>query len=208
MRHPHSPYRQPVVAQALPNRRMRPGNPTYAARAGALSPETTWTLRPHGLAIESKARQHLVPYAEIREIRLEPAGNGSCLCHLEPAHGRRITIPSTHFVRLASFEDRRAQYVPWILELIRQVAAANPACAYRTGTVAWQYYSLAVLVVLIVAFLAWASDPGRFQIDSASTWIRIAAAAFLISMAAGFLRHNRPGEFTPDAVPEHLLPPL
>lgn len=184
----------------------------HRARSSALEPERTWKLTGDTLHACNRGGPDLtIPLANIREVRLtyEPTRfqTNRYRCHLTHTSGQRTVLQNEHFAGIASFEDRTASYLELLHALIPRTAAANPSCVFKTGTSPMNWWLQAAFLTLCFALLALA----LVFLYTAIGWlvvVKLVILAFLIPVAVRWFRRNRPGTFTPDAIPTGMLPQI
>ncbi len=150
------------------------------------------------------------PYASIAELRLcfEPTrvDQARHRCEIRLANGQKASIYSSHFAGVADFEDRAATYAPLARGLVARVAAANPACRFRSGKrplVYWtEHIVLLALFALLVVVLAAFGGSGLSDLVVAKLAIIIGFIPLLIM----YTRKNYPRSFDPRAIPQESLP--
>ena len=182
----------------------------HKARANYFEREAAWSLAPDALVSELAGQVTRCPYGEIAEVRLsyDPTrfDRKRYRCDVTRRGGDRLTIRSSHFAGIASFEDRAATYTPLVRALIARVAAANPHCSFRAGKrplVFWaEQLFLLAMAALLVFVLAALGGSGLSDL----VLLKLALVAALVPLALAYARRNRPRRFSPTAIPEELLP--
>ena len=120
--------------------------------------------------------------------------------------GKRLRINNLHYRGFADFEDRSDSYRPFVLNLHRALALANPALQCAGGST-WAGHllhlgiALGLLLLLAVAGLALLSAGLAWLIV-----VKLALIVFYMPRLWRFLKRNRPGRYDPLTPPEHLLP--
>src|SRR5438270_6632876 len=150
------------------------------------------------------------PYGRIRRIRLGfrpmTMQNYRFLAEIWVADGSKLQIASTSWKSLVEHQRFDPAYRALVTELCRRVGAAHGQTVFQTGSPVVIYW-LGVLV-LVGASLALAGLIVRaLQVDAWSGAAFIAAFLAVFLWQAGvFFHRNRPGNFSPNAVPEVVLP--
>jgi hypothetical protein len=177
----------------------------YNVRRSILEAERSWSVDDTGLTWTGPRHSGHIPFARISEIRLKWAGSRAdqarYACYVTPAGGEAEIIVSTHYAGPMLFPDRRGSYVPFIRELIRRTAAANPACRFRAGPTALAY-AASVAAMLFGLGLT---------IGIALPWlivVKLIILAALVPLAIRWLKVNRPRPFDPAVIPAGILPAL
>lgn len=188
----------------------------YTVRANALEPERTWELADDALCWNSKHGPQKFAFDKITDLRMQWAPTrvnaDQFECHVSVASGWREIIPSTHYAGFNDFQGRAADYRRFVTELLRRVAAANPACRVHLGQSPVNYYGNAALVMAAVVLLA-----GVVALVG-MPWLAIlgvlmAAALALKPIFYGWFWANRPQAMTimqalRDGATEQWLPQL
>jgi hypothetical protein len=188
---------------------------TYIARANALEYEGTWRLTSDSLELKGgpTAGPDVVlhfPYAGMSELRLSFAptrfDRRRYRCEVRMRSGQRVSIISTHFESVGNFEDRAATYVPFVRGLIARVAAANPACRFRSGKrplfYLLEHAFLLAALVLLVFVIGLVGGAGLSQL----VLVKLAILAFYIPVMILYTRKNWPRRFDPRNIPDNVLP--
>ena len=182
----------------------------HSVRVSALEPERTWKLRGDTLWICTEGQVELpIPLSEVCELRLafEPSRFqlNRFRCYLRNAFGPCATIQNEHFTGFASFHDRTDTYLELVRSLISRIAVINPACRFKAGTSAFNWWLQAVILstglMLLGAVL--------FFLAPAIGWlvvVKLALMAVLIPVVISWFSRNRPRTFSPDAIPTKLIP--
>jgi hypothetical protein len=188
----------------------------HAARVNAFQPEATWRLGPDALErtsgepADAKRDSARFPYAAIQDLGVcyDPTrfDRARHRCDLRLSDGRTATFYSTHYVSFGEFEDRAATYVPLVRGLIARVAAANPACRFRSGKrplVYWaEHVFLLAMVALLVSVLALVGGAGLSDL----VLVKLGIILGFIPLMIMYTRKNWPRRFDPAAIPADALP--
>ena len=185
-----------------------PGH-AYAYKASLIGAAHRYELAAEGLSWRTGRRGGLWRYRDIAEVRLSyrPMGmqEKRFRADLRHADGSRIVIMSTSKQTVALMQPQ-AEYRGFMLELHRQLAAADSTASLRAGLRPGLYR--AIVVALALVGLAMAALLVRAILTG--EW---AGAAFIVGFALfaawqlrGVLRRNRPRDYTFADVPTDLLP--
>jgi hypothetical protein len=183
----------------------------YTVRANAFEPERTWRLEDAALRWDNKQGPQHFAFANITDIRLEfapsRANQAQYFCHVGIKSGWTETIPSTHYAGIMNFEDRAADYRAFVLALVQQVAAANPACRLRGGATQLQYLGNIAAIVLSVLMLAFVLLLVGMPLTVIAV-IKLALIAFYLPTLLRWFRRNGPARLpTGQAIDPALLQP-
>jgi hypothetical protein len=182
----------------------------YAHKPSLLGAPWEFRLRPDGLAWQVGRFEGCVPYDRIRRVRLtfRPATMQSrrFVAEIWPAGGPKLTIASTSWRSLAEQAPQDAAYGAFVRALHRRIAAAGGRAAFETGSPAVLYWpGLAVFVIAalgLAALTVHALAAGAF---AGAAFVGFFLALFLWQ-SGGYFRRNRPGRYSPEDLPERLLP--
>ena len=184
--------------------------PTHNFRLWLFRKEAAFRLTDSALVWVEDGVGRKVDFADIRQIRVyESPGvenvprTGRCV--VTPHEGRAVVLQSNHFVGVGEFEDRSASYAPFVAELIRRVAAANPRVVFIRGMptalwVTWHVLLALVLVVTPLAFAAMIYAQAHDRELSPNFFIQLAVCAgvfFAFFPILRLIRRNRPQVFDP-----------
>jgi hypothetical protein len=182
----------------------------YVHKPSLLGAPWQFRLRPDGLVWQVGRFDGRVPYDRIRRVRLtfRPATMQSrrFVTEVWPADGPKLTIASTSWRSLAEQAPQDAAYGAFIRALHRRMAAAGARASFEAGSSPFLYWP--GLVVFAAAALALAGLTAHALATGA-----LAGAAFVgfflalfLGQSGGYFRRNRPGRYSPDAVPDRLVP--
>lgn len=182
----------------------------YAYRPSLLGAPWEFRLTPDGLRWSAGKPSGDIRYDAVRQVRLSyrpakmQAHRFFTEIWAEGAPSLRIGSASWKSMFLQEFQDDA--YAAFVTALHRRLAAARPAAVYVQGISAFQYWPVAALFVGVTLSLLVLT--GRaLQLGM------LGGAAFIVAFLVlfgwqswKFLSRNRPGTYTPDAVPPLLLP--
>ncbi len=136
---------------------------SYRCRPSIFATEVTWTLTPSALESSTGRR---VPFDQIVAVRLygivtsvvrkgRVPAPGTLRCVIRPVHGRTVALTSSHFLALGRFEDRSADFGPFIHTLLQRVRATRPAARLLSGmppALWWLWCAIGVGCALVGSF--------------------------------------------------------
>ena len=182
----------------------------YAYKASLIGAAHQFELTEQGLSWRAAGRSAMWPYADIAIVRLSyrPVSMQSRRFRADVgnADGARIVILSTSWQTAALMAPQDRDYRAFMTQLHARMASAGGR-AVLVGGLGPRVYAAAMVCVTLVAM----AMAGLFARSIATgEW---AGASFLVGFAAlfvwqvgGFVRRNRPLAYTPDHLPEALLP--
>ncbi len=149
-------------------------NPAHSVRNSLRDRETAFRLGDDALTWDNGGEQGSIPYQDIEHLNLITYGADAA----DPAaiHGQLIIrtrtgptlkLRSHHLKGLGSFDNRSATYVPFVRELCRRAAAANPEAHFVSGSSGLRtlWLVIAVLVGLVSLALGLALIGEGFRAD-------------------------------------------
>jgi hypothetical protein len=182
----------------------------YSYRPSLLGAPWAFRLTAAGLAWEAGRKSGLVPYGDIRRVRLsfKPISMQTQRYMMEIWAERtvKLVIVSSSWKSMVEQERLDQSYADFVRDLHRRIASAGAPVVMEQGSASWRYWpGLAIFsaVALGIAFLV-------LRALLISEW---AGAAFIGAFLALFLwygvnyfRRNRPGFYRADQLPALLLP--
>ena len=182
----------------------------YAYKASLIGSAHQFELTDRGLSWQVGSKAGVWPYADIATIRLSyrPVSMQSrrFRTDIEHANRQRIAILSTSWQTVALMAPQDDDYRAFIAQLHARLKQAGGRVALIGGVKPGVYAAgvalLALVAIAITGLLARAVATGAFG-----------GALFLVGFAAlfgwqigGFVRRNRPRNYSFDALPRELLP--
>ncbi|MEQ9285262.1 MAG: hypothetical protein RIG77_00050 [Cyclobacteriaceae bacterium] len=184
----------------------------YSFRKSAFEKEKSYELTTDGIRIvDHEGKESLVEYTAI--LRVNPAfvstkSNSFYQCTLKLKNGESVLLKSQHYVGLANFEDRNESYVNFVKGLHKILSTANPGIEYKKGIGKLAY--LASMLLFVIAGVAFPIVAIAMLIGGQLLYggIALLASILLIFRMINYSKRNKPGTYTPDALPDTLLPSL
>jgi hypothetical protein len=182
----------------------------YAYKASLIGAAHRFELTDEGLSWHVAGKSGVWRYTDIATIRLSyrPVSMQPrrFRADIENANRQRLTILSTSWQTVALMAPQDRDYRAFIVQLHRRMREAGSHARLIGGVRPWAHTAgvvlLALVAVSIAGLLLRALATGEF-----------AGALFLVGFAAlfgwqigGFVRRNRPRNYTFDHLPEGLLP--
>lgn len=184
---------------------------TYSYRPSLLGAAWSFGLTQNGIAWEAGRKSGLVPYRNVRRVRLsfKPVSMQSqrFLCEIWADDAPKLEIVSSSWKSLVEQQRLDKPYTAFVTELHRRLAQSGAqqirfehgglALTYWPGLVAFVGVALGLALLTVRALQADAKGGAAF----------IGAFMLLFLWQGGnFFRRNRPGVYRADAPPELLLP--
>lgn len=120
--------------------------------------------------------------------------------------GEKIKIRNQSYAGLASMDDQSAAYSPFILALHQKIGENNSAVVFKKGYSPLFFWLSMTLYAVFIPLLLIAA----IGLAISGQYLYMAGLAFgvyiLIRQARKFYRNNKPTIYTPDTIPEFLLP--
>jgi hypothetical protein len=185
-------------------------DPTYAFKSSLMGAGFEFRLAVDALEWRRGGQAGRVPYDRIRRIRLSfrpmTMQNYRFLTEIWPASGPKLQIASTSWKSLVEHERLDARYRSFVIELCRRVGAAKDLTSFETGSPVWIYWpGVAVFVAASLGLAGLIVRALITQVWSGAAFVAAFLALFLWQ-AGNLFSRNRPGVFTPEAVPSRVLP--
>jgi hypothetical protein len=182
----------------------------YTYRPSLLGAPWTFRLLPTGLSFEAGRRAGLVPYRDIHRVRLSfrPISMQTHRYQTEiwAAGAPKLVIVSSTWKSMVEQQRLDDAYAAFVTELHARVATAGGATRFEQGAHPLRYWpGLAIFaaVALGFAFLVLRA----LQSDAVAGAVFVGAFLGLLLWHGGnYFRRNRPGVYTPDALPQLLVP--
>jgi hypothetical protein len=167
------------------------------------SGETEWRAEDDALVRrESDGGETRLNWAEVTALRLRfnPTMAKRWLHEFTVASPRmRMVIDNSHFVAVSEFEDRSADYTPFVRTALSRIEALSPGARIEIGARRFAYWSTiafaagAMAMLAAVLFMLPLPAPPPLAIV-----VKLAIIGYLLSMLPRWLRTNRPrpGDFS------------
>jgi hypothetical protein len=187
-----------------------PDDPIYAFKSSVMGAGFEMRLAADAIEWRRGGRAGRVPYDRIRRVRLSfrpmTMQNYRFLTEVWPASGPKLQIASTSWKSLVEHERLDAGYRKFVVDLCGRIGASQGQTLFETGSPAWIYWpGVAVFVAASLGLAGLIVRALMIQIWSGAAFVAAFLALFLWQ-AGNLFRRNRPGTFSPDAVPPQVLP--
>ena len=186
------------------------GEFSYVYKSSLMGAPLEFKLAPDALEWRKGGMAGRAPYDRVRRIRLSfrpmTMQNYRFVTEVWPEGGPKLQIASTSWKSLVEHQRLDAEYRAFVSELSRRLGAAGGNTAFVTGSPAFLYWpGVVIFVGASFALVALAVRALQQQAWGGAAFIAAFFALF-IYQAGNFFRRNRPGTYSPDAVPPLLLP--
>jgi hypothetical protein len=187
----------------------KPGT-LYAYKASLVGAAQQFELRDNGMSWRIAGKSGVWPYAAIASVRLSyrPVSmqQQRFRADLEDSAGSRIHLISTTWQTVALMAPQDADYRAFMIALHRRMHEAGSHAVLIGGLKPWVY----VVALATIALLALAMAGLLARAVATAQW---GGALFIIGFTAlfawqigGFIRRNRPRNYTFEDLPKELLP--
>jgi len=186
------------------------GAPVYAFKPRMLAAESAFRLGPDSLEWNIGGRPGRVAYPMIARIRL-----GFRLTNLMgrrytaeifPRTGGRMEISSYSARGIVDTANQGAAYRAFISELHRRIAKARGECRFEAGMAAWRFWPSVAVTVAMAIGLVYVLWRGMLGGQLVTGLIVLAVGVMFLWQMARTVLDNRPRIYSPDAIPEDVLP--
>jgi hypothetical protein len=187
-----------------------PPEPTYAFRPSLLGAGRAFRLTDDAIIWEVGNKSGRIPYRAVRRVRLayKPVSMQlyRFVTEIWAADSPRLEIVSCSWKNLVEQERLDRPYAAFLRELHRRLAVAGTRVEYVQGRPALIYWPGLVLFVVVALLLA-AAVVRALQVHAPGGAVFVAAfLALFLWQGGNFFRRNRPGRYSPQALPTELMP--
>jgi hypothetical protein len=188
------------------------GDLTYTYRPTLLGAPWSFSLTEHGMDWSAGSRSGCVRYRDVRRLRqsFKPKSMQAqrFLTEIWADGAPRLEIVSSSWKSMVEQERQDAPYAAFIAELNARVARAGTPVRYDRGANPFGYWLGVALYAMVAVALAVVSVRAvQSHALGAAAFIGAFVAIFLWQGGTYLLR-NRPGTYSPDALPRDLMPRL
>lgn len=182
----------------------------YAYKPSLLGAPWEFRLEPDRLAFAAGTRSGSIPYREIRRVRLSfrPVTMQShrFIAEIWSTTRPKLTIASTSWRGLVEQERLDQAYRDFVLDLHRRIAGSSASPVLDAGSPPLLYWPGVVIFAAIAVFVVLLLLRALVQDSWGAVLFLAGFFALLLWQIGGFFRRNRPQRYTPQAVPEEVLP--
>lgn len=189
---------------------------TYRRRRGPMSrSEREWRVEDDALVTRGIAgREKRYRWRDFAGIRVfahpAPGRPWRYVFELQPKHARKIVIDNAHFLGPNDYENRSAQYTPFVRAASARLAAENPRLRVLVGETGKRYFFLLIGALIALGALAFVLVAVRTPLD-ALPFSGLIKFGLILAMLPVFWRWvigAIPKGVPPDAIPDRALPPM
>ncbi len=190
--------------------REQPAGLSYSYRPSMMSAPREFRLEEEALVWSIGRHSGRMPYDRITRLRMSfrpvTMQLQRFVTEIWSPGTPRLLIASTSWKNMVEQQRHDREYSAFIAELHRRMAAAKSAARFDAGTPVYIFWPGAIVFGLaslgIAALIVRALHAGIY---SGAAFIAAFFALFLWQTSA-FFKNNRPGRYSPDLPPAHLLP--
>ncbi len=186
--------------------------PFYAFKPRMLAAEHVFRLGPDSLEWLVGGRPGRVAYPMIARIRvgfrLTNFMGRRYTAEIFPRAGGRLDISSYSARGIVDNANQGAAYRAFITELHRRIAKSHGDCRFEAGIAVWRFWPSVAITVAMMAGLVYVVARGMLG-DQIVTGLFVLAVGFIFLWQMGkTVFANRPRRYSPDAIPEDVLPKI
>jgi hypothetical protein len=182
----------------------------YSYRPRLMGPSYDFRLSKDTLDWQIGPRTGRVAYPMIRRIRLgyKPTNMAAArfIAEIWPLNAAKLSLSSVSAKSIIDIAAQNSDYSGFVRELHRRVAAGNDGCIFEAGFPWWRWWpalAVGVAALAAVVYIVLQTLVGGSYLISAG--IAFTGAWFLWQIWHIVMR-NRPRRYTPDSIPEDVLP--
>jgi hypothetical protein len=187
-----------------------PGPPHYSFKPSLAAAPSEFTLGMAGMDVRTGRRDLHIPYGDVRHVRLvfRPATmlHHRFLTEIRAKAAPKITIASASSRSMMDYTRHDAEYRSFIAELHRRIALSGASAKFRAGAPALLYWAGVVVFCCLVAVTAVLIFRAVQFGEQRGALVIAAMLCFLLWQMGSFFTRNRPRPYTPDRLPDRVLP--
>jgi hypothetical protein len=183
----------------------------YAYKPRLMGPAFEYRLARDGLDWQIGPRSGRVSYPMIRHVRLgyKPTNLATSryIAEIWPANAPKLSLASTSARSLVDSSEHRDEYRHFIEELHRRIAAARGECTFDAGFPAWRWWPAAVIGLATAMAVIYIVVQGVRGGQALVAGLIALVSVWFLWQIWNIVIRNRPRTYTPDAIPQDVLPP-
>ncbi len=184
--------------------------PVYAFKPRMLAAEHVFRLGPDSLEWFIGGHSGRVAYPMIERIRvgfrLTNFMGRRYTAEIFPRSGRRMEISSYSARGVLDNTNQGTAYRAFIAELHRRIVKARGECRFEAGMAAWRFWPSLAITLAMTAGLIYVVVRGIYGDQIVTGLLVLAAGALFLWQMGKTVLGNRPRSYSPDAIPEDVLP--
>ncbi len=129
---------------------------------------------------------------------------------LQPKHQRKIILDNAHFVARGSYEERSESYTPFVRAALARVASEKPRLQVLIGETPKRYFFLLLAALVAFCALAYAliAIPTPLDAWEYSSLAKLVVILLMLPVLWRWVLGSMPRGVPLDAIPPRALPPL
>lgn len=185
-------------------------DPTYSYKPRLMGPSYDFRLTREALDWQIGSRSGRVAFPMIRRIRLgyKPTNLATArfIAEIWPANSPKLLLGSTSAKSIIDLAAHNDEYRAFVNELHRRIAATNSECVFEGGFPAWRWWPAAIIGVLALAGIIYVAFKGIVSGHLFAAIVIVVTGLWFAWQIWNIVMRNRPRRYSPDAIPEDLLP--
>lgn len=185
----------------------------YRNRPNAFVGERTYTLTDDALVVDEAGQPRAGAFYDgVSEVQLAftptRADTNRYRARIVYRDGGMAEIFNTSYAGVMNFPESNAEYVAFLTELHRRLAARGKDVRYRRGNSVGAYVGNWALTIFIFAMIGLAFI---LLTTWAVVWIaavKLVLVVIFVPVLIAYMRRARPGTYDPLAIPKDVLPDL
>ena len=186
--------------------------PVYAFKPRMLAAEHAFRLGPDSLEWFVGGRPGRVAYPMIARIRLgfrlTNFMGRRYTAEIFPRAGGRMDISSYSARGIVDNANQGAAYRAFIGELHRRIAKAHGECRFEAGMAPWRFWPSVAVTLAMTAGLVYVVVRGMFGDQIVTGLLVLAVGVMFLWQMGKTVLANWPRNYSPDAIPEDVLPKI
>ena len=186
--------------------------PVYAFKPRMLAAEHAFRLGPDSLEWFAGGRPGRVAYPMIGRIRLgfrlTNFMGRRYTAEIFPRAGGRVDISSYSARGIVDNANQGVAYRAFIFELHRRIAKARGDCRFEAGMATWRFWPSLAVTLAMAAGLVYVLWRGILSDQIVTGLLVLAVGVMFLWQMGKTVLANWPRIYSPDAIPEDVLPKI
>lgn len=187
-----------------------PEQPAYAYKPSLIGAPWEFRLLKDGLAWQKGRVSDRIAYRDIRRVRLSyrpvTLQTHRFIAEIWSAGSPRLVISSSSWRSLVEQERFDGPYSGFIEELHRRIVAAGAKPSFESGSPPFLYWPGVVIFGLVALALAALFARALYEGAFVAAALIGGFLALFLWQTGSFFQRNYPGSYSPEAIPERVLP--